>query len=141
IAAGCSKKVAVKPAPPPAVQQAKASAPEKPVISLFAAAPGTIDKGGDTTLRWAVEHANNVQIALALGQVDESGSQRVFPNADTVYTLTATDRAGPRPPRPVSAFSCTPHPECRIRRPRTGDRSCSTAFRTPTSITTSTIFA
>jgi peptidoglycan-associated lipoprotein len=94
IAAGCSKKVAVKPAPPPAVQQAKASAPEKPVISLFAAAPGTIDKGGGTTLRWAVEHANNVQIAPALGQVDESGSQRVFPNADTVYILTATGPGG-----------------------------------------------
>jgi outer membrane protein OmpA-like peptidoglycan-associated protein len=51
----------MKPAPPPAVQQAKASVPEKPVISLFAASPGTIDKGGQTTLRSAVEHANNVQ--------------------------------------------------------------------------------
>jgi len=95
IAAGCAKKVAVKPAtPPPAVQQATATAPEKPVISLFAASPGTIDKGGDTTLRWAVEHANNVRIAPALGQVDESGSRRVFPAADTIYTLTATGPGG-----------------------------------------------
>ena len=94
IAAGCSKKVAMKPAPPPAVQQAKVSVPEKPVISLFAASPGTIDKGGQATLRWAVEHANNVQIAPALGQVQESGSREIFPNADTVYTLTATGPGG-----------------------------------------------
>jgi peptidoglycan-associated lipoprotein len=94
IAAGCSKKVAVKPAPPPAAQQAKASAPEKPVISLFAASPGTIDKGGEATLRWAVEHATNVQIAPALGQVQESGSKGIFPSADTVYTLTATGPGG-----------------------------------------------
>jgi peptidoglycan-associated lipoprotein len=95
IAAGCSKKVAVKPAvPPPAVQQAQASTPAKPVISLFAASPGTIDKGGDTTLRWAVEHADNVRISPALGPVQESGSREVFPAVDTVYTLTATGPGG-----------------------------------------------
>ena len=94
IAAGCSKKVAVTAAPPPAPVQAQASAPEKPVIMLFAASPGTIDKGGETTLRWAVGHANNVQIAPALGQVQESGSKGIFPSADTVYTLTATGPGG-----------------------------------------------
>jgi peptidoglycan-associated lipoprotein len=94
IAAGCAKKVAVKPAAPPAVQQAKVSTPEKPVISLFAASPGSIDKGGETTLRWAVEHADNVKIAPALGSVQESGSRGVFPSADTVYTLTATGPGG-----------------------------------------------
>jgi|HubBroStandDraft_1064217.scaffolds.fasta_scaffold58088_2 peptidoglycan-associated lipoprotein len=95
IAAGCAKKVAVKPAAPPAaVQQAKTSTPDKPVISLFAASPGTIDKGGETTLRWAVEHAKNVQIAPALGSVQVSGSRGVFPAADTVYTLTATGPGG-----------------------------------------------
>jgi peptidoglycan-associated lipoprotein len=95
IAAGCAKKVAVKPAaPPPAVQQAKVNVPERPVIALFAAAPGSIDKGGETTLRWAVEHANNVQIAPALGVVQESGSRAVFPSADTLYTLTASGPGG-----------------------------------------------
>ncbi len=95
IAAGCAKKVAVKPpTPPPAAQQANATPPEKPVISLFAASPGAIDKGGETTLRWVVEHANNVQIAPALGQVQESGSRGVFPATDTVYTLTATGPGG-----------------------------------------------
>ena len=95
IAAGCAKKVAVKPAtPPPAVQQAKTSPPEKPVISLFAVSPGTVDRGAETTLRWAVEHANNVQITPALGAVQESGSRGVFPNSDTVYTLTATGPGG-----------------------------------------------
>jgi peptidoglycan-associated lipoprotein len=94
IAAGCAKKVAVKPATPPAVQQAKVSTPDKPVISLFAASPGSIDKGGETTLRWAVEHADNVRIAPALGTVQESGSRGVFPSADTVYTLTAIGPGG-----------------------------------------------
>ena len=94
IAAGCSKKVAVKPAPPPAPQQAKAAIPDKPVISLFTASPGTIDRGGETTLRWAVEHANNVRIAPALGSVQESGSRAVFPATDTLYTLTATGPGG-----------------------------------------------
>ena len=94
IAAGCTKKVAVKPAPAPAVKQAQASTPEKPVIALFAASPGTIDKGSETTLRWAVEHANNVRITPALGAVQESGSRAIFPTADTVYTLTATGPGG-----------------------------------------------
>ncbi|MGC9946269.1 MAG: OmpA family protein [Bryobacteraceae bacterium] len=94
IAAGCSKKVAVHPAPPPAVQQAKAAVPDKPVISLFAASPGTIDKGGQTTLRWAVQHASDVRIAPALGAVQESGSRGVFPAADTIYILTANGPGG-----------------------------------------------
>ncbi len=94
MAAGCAKKVAVKPASPPAVQQAKTTPPNKPVISLFAASPGSIDKGGQTTLRWAVEYASNVQISPALGTVQESGSRAVFPASDTVYTLTATGPGG-----------------------------------------------
>ena len=64
------------------------------MISLFAASPGTIDEGGQATLRWAVVHADNVQIAPALGQVQESGSREIFPSADTVYTLTATGPDG-----------------------------------------------
>ncbi len=94
IVAGCSKKVAVKTSPAPAPQAAQARAPEKPVISLFAASPGTVDKGGEATLRWAVEHATNVKIAPALGEVQESGSRGVFPSSDTVYTLTATGPGG-----------------------------------------------
>lgn len=91
---GCSKKVAVKAPPPAQPQQAQAAPPEKPVITVFAASPGTVDKGANATLRWSVEHATNVQIAPALGQVQESGSRSVFPNADTVYTLTATGPGG-----------------------------------------------
>lgn len=95
IGAGCSKKVAVKAPPPVQPQATQATAPqEKPVITLFAASPGSIDKGSDTTLRWSVSHANNVQIAPALGSVDQSGSRRIFPSGDTVYTLTATGPGG-----------------------------------------------
>src|SRR5579871_3384081 len=95
IAAGCSKKVAVKAPPPAQPQPTQAAAPaEKPVISLFAASPGTIDKGADTMLRWSVAHATKVQIAPALGAVDQSGSRRIFPSGDTVYTLTATGPGG-----------------------------------------------
>jgi peptidoglycan-associated lipoprotein len=95
IGAGCSKKVAVKAPPPVQAQPTRAAAPpEKPVIALFAASPGTIDKGSDTTLRWTVSNANRVEIAPALGQVQESGSRRIFPNADTVYVLTARGAGG-----------------------------------------------
>jgi len=46
ISAGCSKKVAVKAPPPVQEQPTRAAAPsDKPVIALFAASPGTIDKG------------------------------------------------------------------------------------------------
>ena len=41
-----------------------------------------------------MEHADNVEIAPALGQVQESGSREIFPSADTVYTLTATGPGG-----------------------------------------------
>jgi peptidoglycan-associated lipoprotein len=91
---GCSKKVAVKTPPPAQVQEAKATPPEKPVITLFAASPASIDKGSQATLRWAVEHANSVQISPVLGSVNESGSRAIFPSADTVYTLTATGPGG-----------------------------------------------
>lgn len=94
IAAGCSKKVAVKPASPPQPEQAKTSPPEKPEITLFAASPASVDKGNDSTLRWTVSHADNVQITPGVGQVQESGSRRIFPSADTVYTLTAKGPGG-----------------------------------------------
>lgn len=94
ISAGCAKKEALKAPPPAQPQPAQAAALEKPVIALFAASPGTIDKGADTTLRWTVSHANNVQIAPAIGSVQESGSRRIFPAADTLYTLTATGPGG-----------------------------------------------
>jgi peptidoglycan-associated lipoprotein len=93
-AAGCSKKVAVKTPPPAKPQAVETAAPEKPSIALFVASPGTIDRGGRTTLRWAVTHANNVQISPALGTVQESGSRAIFPSSDTVYTLTATGAGG-----------------------------------------------
>ena len=91
---GCSKKVAVKAPPAPQAEQAKAAPPEKPVITVFTASPTSIEKGGEATLRWAVEHASNVQIAPALGQVHDSGSRSIFPSSDTVYTLTATGPGG-----------------------------------------------
>jgi peptidoglycan-associated lipoprotein len=94
IGIGCSKKVAVKTPPPAQAEQAKAAQPEKPVIALFAASPATVDKGGQATLRWSVEHSSNVQIAPALGEVQESGSRNIFPSGDTVYTLTATGPGG-----------------------------------------------
>jgi peptidoglycan-associated lipoprotein len=91
---GCSKKVAVKTPPPTPVQQANATPPEKPVITVFSASPNSIDQGSQATLRWAVQHASNVQIAPALGSVNESGNRTIFPSADTVYTLTATGPGG-----------------------------------------------
>lgn len=93
VGVGCAKKVAVATPPSPQVQKAIAM-PDKPVIELFTASPGSIDKGADSTLRWTVLHANNVQIAPALGTVQESGNRLIFPSADTIYTLTATGPGG-----------------------------------------------
>jgi peptidoglycan-associated lipoprotein len=94
VAAGCSKKVAVKAPPPPQTQTPQAAAADKPTIALFTATPGTVDKGLDATLRWNVSHATEVRISPAVGQVQESGTRRIFPDADTVYTLTATGPGG-----------------------------------------------
>lgn len=94
LTAGCAKKAAVKTPQAPPAQTAQASPAPKPEITLFTASPGTIEKGADTTLRWVVSHADDVRITPAIGEVQESGSRRLFPSADTVYTLTAKGPGG-----------------------------------------------
>ncbi len=64
-----------------------------PRIIRFAASPMDIMATQSTTLDWLVENATSVTIST-LGTVDLEGNRAVSPNANTVYTLTATNAAG-----------------------------------------------
>ena len=95
LAAACKKKVAsVPPPPPPPVTKETAPPPPKPVISMFAATPSSIERGQSSTLRWSVSNATNVTIQPAIGSVQTGGSRQVFPSGNTTYTLTAKGPGG-----------------------------------------------
>ena len=64
------------------------------VVTSFDADPLTIAPGESSTLSWAVQGANHVEIAPAVGSVALSGSRVVTPSATTVYTLVASNAAG-----------------------------------------------
>ncbi len=66
-----------------------------PVISNFSAVPDTIDAGQALTLSWNVDNASSVVIQPEIGSVPAGGSRLVSPQADTTYTLTALNSAGP----------------------------------------------
>lgn len=95
-AAGCKKKVAAPPPPPPpAAAPAPPPAPRAPVISQFAAEPGTIQRGESATLRWQVTgDATSISINQGVGSVQATGNSRVQPANSTTYTLTASGPGG-----------------------------------------------
>ena len=89
----CSKKVASS--PPQSPSQARETAPSpKPVISLFAATPSSVERGQSSGLRWSVEHASSITIEPGIGPVQLAGNRQVFPANSTTYTLTATGPGG-----------------------------------------------
>jgi hypothetical protein len=45
-------------------------------------------------LKWSASNANQVRIDQGIGQVSDSGSKRVDPNADTTYRIVATGPGG-----------------------------------------------
>jgi peptidoglycan-associated lipoprotein len=92
-AAACKKKIASAPPPPPPVKQA-APAPPKPVITVFAASPASIERGQSSTLRWSVSNADNVAITPGIGSVQTAGNRSIYPNSTTTYTLTAKGPGG-----------------------------------------------
>jgi len=65
-----------------------------PVIASFTANPASINAGQSSTLQWSVQNADSVSITPLLGTVPASGTRSVSPAATTVYTLTATNKAG-----------------------------------------------
>lgn len=74
------------PPPPP---------PAEPAITGFAATPGTIDPGQQSTLTWGV--ANTVSLTLNGTPIPLTPPQLVVPSATTTYTLVATGAAGTTP--------------------------------------------
>jgi outer membrane biosynthesis protein TonB len=96
---------------------------DKPLaIQRFVAVPSVIDAGAATTLSWAVEGAESVEVDNGIGLVDASGSKTVKPASTTNYLLvavagtslaTATIRVqvdGTGAPSPAPSASPTPQP-------------------------------
>jgi peptidoglycan-associated lipoprotein len=58
------------------------------------ATPGTIDRGGTTTLEWEARNAATVTITPGIGDVAITGSRPVNPTSSVTYTATATGPGG-----------------------------------------------
>jgi hypothetical protein len=63
-----------------------------PVVSCdaFTANPSILTSAGTTTLTWATTNATSVSIDTGVGAVAVDGSQAVFVDKNTTFTLTAT---------------------------------------------------
>jgi peptidoglycan-associated lipoprotein len=97
-AAGCKKKIPPPPPPPPPVAPAPPPPPPPPaapVIAQFSADPATIQRGQSSNLSWSVTgQATSVSINQGVGTVQSTGSQRVYPNDSTTYTLSVNGPGG-----------------------------------------------
>src|SRR5215472_7912377 len=91
IAVGCHKNTAS--GPPPLAAAAPEPPPDAPTISLRAQ-PGSIDRGGSTTLQWDAKNATSVSISPGVGGVGVTGSQSVSPTSSVTYTATAMGPGG-----------------------------------------------
>lgn len=65
-----------------------------PSIGSFNANPDIVEKGESSILTWSVTSATKVSIEPGIGTVSLTGSQRIFPDKNTTYTLTATNEFG-----------------------------------------------
>ena len=65
-----------------------------PVITGFAADPGSITAGSDTVLRWEVLNAEAVSIDPGVGIVDPAGSITIQPDETTSYVISAGNAIG-----------------------------------------------
>ena len=65
-----------------------------PVITGFAADPGSITTGSDTILRWKVQNAEAVSIDPDVGVVEPAGSIAVQPEETTSYVISAVNAIG-----------------------------------------------
>ena len=91
VAVGCHKNTAS--GPPPLAAAAPEPPPDAPTISLRAQ-PGSIDRGGSTTLQWDAKNATSVSISPGVGGVGVTGSQSVTPTSSVTYTATAMGPGG-----------------------------------------------
>ncbi len=65
-----------------------------PSIGSFNANQDIVEKGESSTLTWSVTGATKVSIEPGIGTVSLTGSQLIFPEKNTTYTLTATNEFG-----------------------------------------------
>jgi hypothetical protein len=89
-----SEEKALPPAdnlPAPEEEQAQKDLPS---IVSFNADPDVIAKGESSNLTWNVSEAADISIDQRIGPVSLTGSQRIFPEKTTTYTLIATNEAG-----------------------------------------------
>ncbi len=93
-------------------------APPRPVIKLFEAKHNIIEEGKSTTLSWAVEDADTVEIS-EIGIVEAQGSKTLQPSSTITYKIRAVKEGLvtempisvtviPPPPAPAVAFSANP---------------------------------
>ena len=66
----------------------------KPVISDFHASPSDVAVGSTTTLSWTVTGATSLSVDQGVGDVTGKTAFAVVVNADTLFTLTATNDGG-----------------------------------------------
>jgi hypothetical protein len=66
----------------------------KPIINLFEVNPKIITKGDIAVLSWEIRGANTVNIVPDIGDVSSKDTREISPDAETFYTLTATNEAG-----------------------------------------------
>lgn len=76
------------------IQDNQAPQESLPSIGSFNANPDAIEKGESSSLTWSVSGASKVSIEPGIGSVGSTGSQRIFPDETTTYTLTATNQFG-----------------------------------------------
>jgi hypothetical protein len=65
-----------------------------PTINFFNANPDMISKGESSNLAWSVSSATKISIEPDIGTVGLTGTQRIFPNQNVTYILTATNEFG-----------------------------------------------
>jgi len=113
-AAGCKKKETAPtppPPPPPPPTVTAPPAPAAPTITQFSADPTSIQRGQSSTLRWEVTgQATSISIDQGIGTVQGTGNRRVFPDASTTYTLTATGPGGSNTARTTINVTAPPPP-------------------------------
>lgn len=66
----------------------------RPTVNFFNANPDMINKGESSSLNWSVSSATKISIEPGIGTVGLTGTQRIFPNQNTTYILTATNEFG-----------------------------------------------
>jgi uncharacterized cysteine cluster protein YcgN (CxxCxxCC family)/disulfide bond formation protein DsbB len=76
--------------------------PQGCTINSFTASPSSITSGQSSTLSWNTSNCNSV--SMGSSEVSPVGTQVVWPNQTTTYTLTASGSSGPAKTRTVTVY-------------------------------------